>query len=132
MTNEQIKYMVSRFLVWRLPENFAPDSGISFSHLSTSIRPWPMKHEPTGTNLLDATQAEEMIRYLVDGMPTDSQAEQPAPADCEWMSFSRGGLGYCRCGHLVSQQNMVPYAAYETHLQGNPHNPKTSQPEPQA
>lgn len=26
---------------------------------------------------------------------------------------------------------MVPYAAYEAHLQGNPHNPKTSQPEPQ-
>ena len=56
--------------------------------------------------------------------------DEPQPEDCEWMSFARGGQGYCRCGHLGSQQNMVPYAAYEAHLQGNPNNPKTSQPEP--
>jgi hypothetical protein len=30
MTDEQIKYMVERFLGWRLPENFTPDEGISF------------------------------------------------------------------------------------------------------
>ncbi|HVB59131.1 MAG TPA: hypothetical protein VNE63_22210 [Candidatus Acidoferrales bacterium] len=30
-TNDyQIKYMVDRFLEWRLPENFTPDAGITF------------------------------------------------------------------------------------------------------
>ena len=70
MNDEQIKYMVDRFLQWRLPENFAPDAGISFKPIFNEHTAHPMKHEPLGTNLFDATQAEEMIRYLVDGMPT--------------------------------------------------------------
>lgn len=70
MTEEQIKYMVDRFLGWRLPENFNPDAGISFTpYYNENFSFGPMKHEPTGTNLFDAVQAEAMIRYLVDGMP---------------------------------------------------------------
>lgn len=69
MREDQIKYMVDRFLGWRLPENFNPDAGISFKPDYNVNTPYPMKHEPTGTNLLDAIQAEEMIRYLIDGMP---------------------------------------------------------------
>jgi hypothetical protein len=71
MNDEQIKYMVNRFLTWRLPENFNPDAGISFKSRFNERTAHPMKHEPVGTNLFDATQAEEMVRYLVDGMPTD-------------------------------------------------------------
>jgi hypothetical protein len=71
MNDEQIKYMVDRFLEWRLPENFNPDAGISFKPNFNEYTAHPMKHEPTGTNLLDATQAEEMVRYLIDGMPTE-------------------------------------------------------------
>jgi len=67
--DDQIKYMVNRFLAWRLPENFNPDGGISFKPNYNEHTAHPMKHEPVGTNLFDATQAEEMIRYLVDGMP---------------------------------------------------------------
>jgi hypothetical protein len=66
MTNDQIKHMVSRFLAWKLPHNFSPDGGI------TAERPnyapgvvW----EPTGTNLLDWTQAEAMVRHMLDGLP---------------------------------------------------------------
>jgi hypothetical protein len=69
MTETQIKYMVERFLGWRLPENFNPDGGISFKKDFNENTPWPMKREPTGTNLFDATQAEEMIRYIVQGIP---------------------------------------------------------------
>jgi hypothetical protein len=29
-----------------------------------------MRHEPTGTNLFDATQAEAMVRFMIDGIPT--------------------------------------------------------------
>lgn len=69
MTEEQIKYMVNRFLQWRLPENFNPDAGISFKRDYNEHTSWPMKHEPVGTNLFDVTQTEEMIRYLLEGMP---------------------------------------------------------------
>jgi hypothetical protein len=51
-----------------------------------------------------------------------------APSDCEWISFSRGGQGYCACGKLGSQSNTVPYAAYEAHLAGNPENPQSVAP----
>lgn len=70
MTDEQIKYMVTRFLGWRLPENFNPDAGISFKAEFNEHTAHPMRHEPTGTNLLDATQAEAMVRFMLDGMPS--------------------------------------------------------------
>jgi hypothetical protein len=71
VTDEQIKYMVDRFLEWRLPENFNPDAGISFKPDFNEHTAHPMKHEPIGTNLFDAVQAEEMVRYLIDGLPSD-------------------------------------------------------------
>jgi hypothetical protein len=69
MRPDQIAHMVNRFLAWKLPENFRPDAGISFKATFNEHTPYPMKHEPTGTNLLDATQAEVMVRHMVDGMP---------------------------------------------------------------
>ena len=72
MTDAQIKHMVDRFLQWKLPENFNPDGGISFKRMFNEKTPWPMKNEPVGTNLFDATQAEAMVRYMIEGMPTDS------------------------------------------------------------
>ena len=69
MTDEQIKHMVNRFLGWRLPENFQPDAGISFKAEFNEHTAHPMKYQPSGTNLFDATQAEAMVRYMVEGMP---------------------------------------------------------------
>lgn len=74
MSDEQIKYMVSRFLAWRLPENFQPDDGISFNaeynvEYNAARGLPPARRQPSGTNLLDATQAEAMVRYMVEGMP---------------------------------------------------------------
>lgn len=63
MTDEQIKYMVGRFLMWRLPEHFNPDCGISFDQKYRSA------HGPVGANLFDATQANEMVRHMIEGMP---------------------------------------------------------------
>lgn len=74
MTDEQIKHMVSRFLGWRLPENFQPDDGISFSpeynteYNATRGKP-PARRTPSGTNLFDAAQAEVMVRYMIEGIP---------------------------------------------------------------
>lgn len=59
MNEEQIQQMVNRFLGWKLPEDFSPDAGISFTPPKNNAW-WPI-----GTNLLTATQAEQMVRYLV-------------------------------------------------------------------
>jgi hypothetical protein len=74
MNNGQIKHMVDRFLGWRLPEGFNPDAGISFKREFNEHTAHPMKHEPVGTNLLDATQAEAMLRYVVEGLPAGEAA----------------------------------------------------------
>ena len=63
--------MVDRFLGWQLPDNFNPDGGIKFA-------PYHNIH-PTGTNLLDAAQAEQMIRYLIDGMPPTGKEDAMQP-----------------------------------------------------
>lgn len=69
MTDEQIKHMVNRFLNWRLPEHFRPDCGISFKAEFNEHTAWPAKHQPVGTNLFDAQQADAMVRYMIEGMP---------------------------------------------------------------
>lgn len=69
LTDAQIKHMVDRFLSWRLPKDFNPDAGISFERDYNQHTPWPAKHEPVGTNLLTATQAEAMIRHMLEGLP---------------------------------------------------------------
>lgn len=70
MTDAQIKHMVQRFLQWKLPESFSPDGGISFKREFNEHTDHPMKHEPVGTNLLDFTQAEAMVRHMLDGLPS--------------------------------------------------------------
>jgi hypothetical protein len=68
MTNDQIKHMVNRFLAWKLPADFRPDGGISFTPTVNEGTPYPLVNEPMGTNLFDATQAEAMVRYIVEGL----------------------------------------------------------------
>jgi hypothetical protein len=71
MTDEQIKHMVDRFLQWKLPVDFHPDNGINFKQVvyegmspEQNALHWPM-----GTNILTATQAEAMVRYLIKEIP---------------------------------------------------------------
>ena len=70
MDDAKIKQMVSRFLAWKLPADFSPDSGISFKSHYEGIdgEPWP--HNPTGTNLFTWTQAEAMVRHMLGQEPT--------------------------------------------------------------
>lgn len=72
MNDEQIKHMVNQFLKWKLPEDFQPDNGISFQPTYNSLN-GPRKNEPSGTNLLDANQAEVMIRNLIENLPPAEQ-----------------------------------------------------------
>ncbi|HEY4775823.1 MAG TPA: hypothetical protein VIH40_13510 [Xanthobacteraceae bacterium] len=109
MTKEQIKHMVDRFLGWKLPENFNPDAGISFKAAFNAHTAHPMKHEPSGTNLFDATQADAMVRYMVEGIPSNHDfrwlIEAPGPkylavrrltslADFEWTADHNKALAF--------------------------------------
>ena len=61
--------MVGRFLAWRLPKDFAPDGYIKFSPPNDL----PISHYPTGTNLLHAGQAKEMLEYVAGVSPAAPQ-----------------------------------------------------------
>ncbi len=70
MTEEQIKQMAERFLAWKLPEDFNPDGGIKFEpyfNVEWNAKQGlpPQRHEPTGTNLFNYTQAVEMVRHML-------------------------------------------------------------------
>jgi hypothetical protein len=67
------KEIVDRFLSWKLPEAFHPDAGISFKAEYNEGTPYPMKHEPLGTNLFHAEQVKEMLEHVLQPAP-DSQA----------------------------------------------------------
>ncbi len=69
MTEDQIKHMVSRFLAWRQPENFAPDGGVKFERTYRGVGGVEHQCEPSGTNLLYYNQAEAMVRHMLDGLP---------------------------------------------------------------
>jgi hypothetical protein len=69
MTAEQIQHMVDRFLMWRLPENFSPDCGVTFKKTINEGTPYAHTYSPVGTNLLSATQAEAMVRHMIEGLP---------------------------------------------------------------
>ena len=62
---DRIKQMVSRFLCWQLPDDFSPDGGISVQKIGNEGGPHEYVRKPSGTNLLDATQAEAMVRHLL-------------------------------------------------------------------
>jgi hypothetical protein len=67
MTEDQIKHMVDRFLGWRLPKDFRPDAGISYTR--PNYHP-SVDATPSGTNLFDAAQATAMVRHMIEGMPS--------------------------------------------------------------
>lgn len=72
MTDAQIKQMVDRFLSWKLPESFSPDGGISFKRTFNEHTAHPLTHAPSGTNLFTATEAEQMVRFMLGEEPRPS------------------------------------------------------------
>lgn len=61
-----IRQAVDRFLSWKLPNDFNPDCGIHFdADEAKKLNPRNHRYEPVGTNLFTATQATEMVRYIL-------------------------------------------------------------------
>ena len=103
MTDNQIKHMVNRFLSWKLPENFNPDNGISAERPNYGPG---VTWEPMGTNLLDYTQAEAMVRHMLDEMPT-----QPFDDATVALGEALGGLSarMLAAGFLEDDDNHAHY-----------------------
>jgi hypothetical protein len=74
--------MVMRFLGWKLPEDFHPDAGISFSpyfnveYNAKHGKP-PNRHEPVGTNLFTADQAKAMLEHVLQSAQSETQDTVP-------------------------------------------------------
>ena len=66
MDDKIIPHLVARFLSWKLPPDFSPDAGISFAPKYNNGTPEGGRHEPSGTNLLNAEQAFSMFRHVLD------------------------------------------------------------------
>lgn len=112
LTAEQIKYMVDRFLTWRLPESFNPDGGISFRRVSKDSVSVPVgvnhhRYEPVGTNLLSAAEATEMVRHMIHSMPRpDRLAPWPSMYDdiADALGLPREKVKIALYKHLVDHQ----------------------------
>jgi hypothetical protein len=64
MNKTKIDKMVNRFLGWKLPDDFAPDCGISFAKFHPN---GTTRFAPVGTNLLTADQARMMFEHVLAG-----------------------------------------------------------------
>ncbi len=73
VTGSMVDALVNAFLCWPLPQDFAPDCGISFNPGPTQHMPhcWPV-----GTNLLTAAQAKAMFAYLLARRPRGTYATE--------------------------------------------------------
>lgn len=96
-TDAQIVHMVAQFLAWKLPADFRPDAGISFKAEYNEHTNHPMRHEPSGTNLLNYTQARTMVEHMLDGLP-----------------------GYCLEGPLTADEQSMINEAWEKHKAAAP------------
>jgi len=68
--------MVNRFLAWPLPQDFAPDCGISFDGRKDDE--WNKnKTWPVGTNLLTAEQARSMLEHVIGTEPDEGRPVPP-------------------------------------------------------
>lgn len=100
MTEAQIKHLVDRFLNWRLPRDFNPDAGISYSAPVRSIAGPSDSDMPSGTNLFDASQAREMVLHMIEGLPVTPA--EPAMSDKEAVDMMR------RCKEeIISQRAAI-------------------------
>lgn len=74
--------MVLRFLNWKLPEDFRPDGGVTFTPPAgrNSHHAWPI-----GTNLLTDPQARAMLEHVLATEP-----EADAIADKERLDWLEG------------------------------------------
>lgn len=90
MDDAQIKHMVDRFLMWKVPADFSPDGGVKFDPHRDAGGGF---HRPIGTNILTATQAEAMIRHMLERLPAEDSAAAFDKADFFWRTLDPDDSG---------------------------------------
>lgn len=94
LSEAQIKHLVDRFLGWKLPEDFRPDGGVQFdADAAKKLDPRNLRYAPYGTNLLDATQADAMVRHMIEGLPLLAALSEPQASSSLQASPSAPGGG---------------------------------------
>lgn len=73
MDEKQIDEIVNRFLCWKLPKDFNPDAGISFTPTHFQKGENADLHWPVGTNLFTAVQARQMFMHAL-GLPHNTMS----------------------------------------------------------
>lgn len=125
MDAAQINHMVSRFLAWKLPDNFTPDAGITFKREFNENTPHPMKHAPLGTNLFDGQQASEMVRHMIAGLPEDQALKRQRDAECERANRLAAFIRERGLGREYGEFEDRAHAAQEALPAGSPLAPQT-------
>jgi len=98
----EIQQAVNRFLGWRLPKEFCPDSFISFDREKHSQWGGYPNSWPIGTNLLTADQARAMFEYCFE------RVAQPKAEPCQHSVADarnpvvKNGYICVKCGALFS------------------------------
>jgi hypothetical protein len=110
-TPSEIRRMVERFLRWKLPTDFNPDAGISFKAEFNTHTPYPMRHEPTGTNLFGYDQAEAMVRHMlaIDRLPEGAPGAWAARLEDERFELCARIEKLARY-RLADAHNALPFA----------------------
>ncbi len=86
-TDAIITAAVDKFLCWKLPQNFQPDSFISFDGKKHDTWGGYPNSWPTGTNLLDAGQARAMFEHCLNDALAALQAIDP-PVEQPHLQFT--------------------------------------------
>lgn len=66
LRNLNVDELANVFMGWKLPDDFAPDCGISFKKVHAYIpASGPQVFNPIGTNLFTLQQAKQMFDYVI-------------------------------------------------------------------
>lgn len=111
MTSPIIKNAVNRFLGWPLPDDFAPDGGITFTPpMRSVVATWP-----TGTHVFTADQARKMFEYALaelEAQPAqsvpDEKTLQDAPMNYDNEQASAWACGFNTCRDSLLQAAPTP------------------------
>ena len=114
MTEDQIKHLANRFLGWAIPDDFHPDNGVHFDGWigNKGVEGYEYRRHLTGTNLLNANQAEAMVRHIIEGIPPSGEIERLRKHADAMAGALEGNLdddecwhdhhGYCQAHYVTS------------------------------
>lgn len=111
------KKLANAFMNVKLPKNFHPDAGITFTpefnveYMAKQGKP-PMRHEPIGTNLFDVEMATELFEQIVpDAFADILKANSLLEARCKELESAlrevdrQLEVGFVRCNTCGDQED---------------------------